>query len=158
MEGVLEGSFVRGFQISLKLHRHVTRTVALSLLLQLLAGACCFACCCWRRSKQGETQRSISGRTTHIPLLLCLVTATTLAPHPKPYQLPSPPPPHIPSTIRTPPYRRNPSVNYCPLPSPFRFCSLTFLLLPFPTFSPLTLAPAPLCCSPAWTLSVAPCK
>lgn len=71
MEGFLEGSFVRGFQISLELHRHVARIVALSLLFSFLR-VLVVACCCWGRSKkQGVIDReSISGRTTHIPLLV----------------------------------------------------------------------------------------
>lgn len=50
------------------------------------------ACCCWRRSKQ-ERQRSISGRTTHIPLLLQQQPRPSSQAISAPFSPTSPPPP-----------------------------------------------------------------
>lgn len=62
---------MRGFQISLKLHRHVTRIVALSLLLQLPAGACCLLLL--ETKQAGETEKHLGQNNTHPTP----VTATT---------------------------------------------------------------------------------
>lgn len=152
MEGFLEGSFVRGFQISLNCTAtspELWHCPSFFSFLPVLV-ACC---CCWRRSKQ-ERQRSISGRTTHIPLLLQQQPRPSSQAISAPFS-PTSPLHHPHSTLST---QSISQLSSSPL-SLFRFCSPTFLLLPLPTSSPLTITPASLCCcSLAWTLSVAPCK